>query len=296
MVNPGDAGEPPETAAPEGTPSAPALGALGDTTSEEEAPAGTERADLPAEGPVPGPAEGREPEPAAGAEGAAANRPELQPAESSETASAEGPVPASDGGLESTPAPKPASEPAVPRPMAAPFPVAGVRSPESSPETVTPARLGNSSILRRIAAVLAMIVLAGVVGYALAFVSAQMVDQSGSALPAVAGSVTASVAPSAVAPASGAPASAVAPSTTPHATAAASAAPASTAASSASPFATAATSSVGASPQYHVVARGETLTSIAEQYGVTVQALAAANGISNPNAIYAGQRLVIPVH
>jgi LysM repeat protein len=44
----------------------------------------------------------------------------------------------------------------------------------------------------------------------------------------------------------------------------------------------------------HVVKRGETLTSIANQYGVSVQALAAANNLANPNVIYVGQCLVIP--
>lgn len=44
----------------------------------------------------------------------------------------------------------------------------------------------------------------------------------------------------------------------------------------------------------HVVARGETLQSIARRYGVTVQALISANQISNPNVIQVGQKLVIP--
>ena len=44
----------------------------------------------------------------------------------------------------------------------------------------------------------------------------------------------------------------------------------------------------------HVVARGETLQSIARRYGVTVQALISANQISNPNLIQVGQKLVIP--
>jgi peptidoglycan-N-acetylglucosamine deacetylase len=44
----------------------------------------------------------------------------------------------------------------------------------------------------------------------------------------------------------------------------------------------------------HVVKRGETLSQIAAQYGVSVQALAAANNLSNPNLIYVGQCLVIP--
>ncbi len=44
----------------------------------------------------------------------------------------------------------------------------------------------------------------------------------------------------------------------------------------------------------HVVKLGETLYSIARYYGVSVNALAAANGISNPNFIYSGQQLRIP--
>ena len=41
----------------------------------------------------------------------------------------------------------------------------------------------------------------------------------------------------------------------------------------------------------HVVGYGETLYSIARRYGTTASALAAANGLSNPNLIYVGQRL-----
>jgi len=44
----------------------------------------------------------------------------------------------------------------------------------------------------------------------------------------------------------------------------------------------------------HVVQRGDTLSSIALRYGTTVAALMAANGLTNPNFIYIGQRLVIP--
>ncbi len=44
----------------------------------------------------------------------------------------------------------------------------------------------------------------------------------------------------------------------------------------------------------HIVRSGETLSSIASQYGLTEAALAQANGIANPNLIYAGQQLVIP--
>jgi LysM repeat protein len=44
----------------------------------------------------------------------------------------------------------------------------------------------------------------------------------------------------------------------------------------------------------HVAQKGENLFRIALRYGTTYQALAAANGIANPNRVYAGQRLVIP--
>lgn len=44
----------------------------------------------------------------------------------------------------------------------------------------------------------------------------------------------------------------------------------------------------------HIVRQGETLRSIASLYGVTVEAIAAANGIVNENFISVGQRLVIP--
>jgi len=46
--------------------------------------------------------------------------------------------------------------------------------------------------------------------------------------------------------------------------------------------------------QVHVVRPGEYLSQIARLYGTTVWALAAANDLSNPSLIYAGQRLIIP--
>ncbi|MCB0036685.1 MAG: LysM peptidoglycan-binding domain-containing protein, partial [Anaerolineales bacterium] len=45
----------------------------------------------------------------------------------------------------------------------------------------------------------------------------------------------------------------------------------------------------------HVVSAGETMYRIALRYGVTVQVIVQANGISNPNVIYVGQSLIIPV-
>jgi LysM repeat protein len=44
----------------------------------------------------------------------------------------------------------------------------------------------------------------------------------------------------------------------------------------------------------HTVQAGENLTRIALQYGTTVEAIAQANGITNPNLIYVGQELIIP--
>ncbi len=48
-----------------------------------------------------------------------------------------------------------------------------------------------------------------------------------------------------------------------------------------------------ASSEY-VVKSGDSLAQIAREYGVTVMAIAAANGIDNPSQIRAGQRLLIP--
>ncbi len=45
---------------------------------------------------------------------------------------------------------------------------------------------------------------------------------------------------------------------------------------------------------YHTVRFGDTLNSISRQYGVSVQALMAANNIYNANLIFAGQSLCIP--
>ena len=49
-------------------------------------------------------------------------------------------------------------------------------------------------------------------------------------------------------------------------------------------------------PVYHYVRHGETLFSIGRLYGVNPYAIAQANGIPNPNRIYAGQWLLIPAH
>ncbi|MCD7711754.1 MAG: LysM peptidoglycan-binding domain-containing protein, partial [Firmicutes bacterium] len=44
----------------------------------------------------------------------------------------------------------------------------------------------------------------------------------------------------------------------------------------------------------YTVVKGDTLSSIAKKYGTTYQALAAYNGISNPNKISVGQEIKIP--
>ncbi len=54
------------------------------------------------------------------------------------------------------------------------------------------------------------------------------------------------------------------------------------------------TSAAAAGPVYHTVQHGQTLYSIAHWYHTSVWAIACANGLFNPNYIYAGQVLVIP--
>ena len=49
-----------------------------------------------------------------------------------------------------------------------------------------------------------------------------------------------------------------------------------------------------ATARTYVVKRGDQLGRIAASFGVTLQALQAANGIANPNLIFVGQKLVIP--
>jgi LysM repeat protein len=44
----------------------------------------------------------------------------------------------------------------------------------------------------------------------------------------------------------------------------------------------------------HVVTKGESLSSIAKTYGITVDDLKKANNITNPNKLEVGQKLVIP--
>jgi len=53
-------------------------------------------------------------------------------------------------------------------------------------------------------------------------------------------------------------------------------------------------SSAQVADRIHVVRPGETLSSIAPRYGIRMAELVAANGLRNPDAVRAGQRLVLP--
>ncbi|MGC8633334.1 MAG: LysM peptidoglycan-binding domain-containing protein [Candidatus Limnocylindrales bacterium] len=159
--------------------------------------------------------------------------------------------------------------------------VLGAEDPDRS--RAHPARA--SSVATRLSALLAILLVAGVVGYGLAFLSAELIGRANSAGPPAAASARASAGPTAAA--SGIPASASPPATSP-----ASPSPTPTAIATTVPSGLA--SPAPASPQIHLVAPGETLTSIAARYGLSVQALAAANGITDLDRIYVGQKLVIP--
>jgi LysM repeat protein len=78
------------------------------------------------------------------------------------------------------------------------------------------------------------------------------------------------------------------PTTTPEAS------PTPTASPAASPSASTAPSPA-ATPIRYVVKHGDTLSSIAAQFGVTVQAIVDLNHLDNPNHIEVGQVLLIPV-
>ena len=47
-------------------------------------------------------------------------------------------------------------------------------------------------------------------------------------------------------------------------------------------------------PEFHVVQAGEALSLIAARYGLTSDAIAAKNGLDDPNDILAGRRLILP--
>ncbi len=61
------------------------------------------------------------------------------------------------------------------------------------------------------------------------------------------------------------------------------------------PPADTATPTITPTPIIHVVQGGETLLGIAIDYGVSLEALQAANGIEDPRFLQVGQRLLIPI-
>lgn len=54
------------------------------------------------------------------------------------------------------------------------------------------------------------------------------------------------------------------------------------------------TTTVASVEQTYTIQQGDTLSYIAGQFGVTVEAIVIANGLSNPDAIQAGQKVIIP--
>ena len=84
------------------------------------------------------------------------------------------------------------------------------------------------------------------------------------------------------------------PSAEPSGTPTPSATPVPTPAPTAAPTPVPATAPPPPAQQTHVVQEGDTLALIAQQFGTTVEALSAANGIEDPNEIVIGDVLVIP--
>jgi len=129
------------------------------------------------------------------------------------------------------------------------------------------------------------------------FVAAYLVAGSKLGLSGAAGQPTASAA------AVGAPAATTGQGASPApsvAGAGASSTPAQSAGASSSPRPTpsespAPTRSPLTKSTIHIVRSGETLQSIAAEYGITVEQIVAANKLQNANVIVTGQRLVIPV-
>ncbi|HET7678366.1 MAG TPA: LysM domain-containing protein [Candidatus Limnocylindrales bacterium] len=131
------------------------------------------------------------------------------------------------------------------------------------------ARRRASGVLVAFSAVVLVIALAGTAGYGLALFVAGLNSVRAPDVPFASPTPTTGI-----------------PSTTP------STAPAPSGPASPTPSATGPTPIP--SQAVHIVARGENLTQIARRYGVTVEAIALANGIEDPNLIEPGQRLIIP--
>ncbi len=93
-------------------------------------------------------------------------------------------------------------------------------------------------------------------------------------------------------PTAATPTRSIAPSVAPSVPPAPSAAPVTSSAPSAAPVSSAAPASRPG--QKYVVQPGDTLSGIAEQFGVTMQQLIDANSLQNPDLLLPGQELIIP--
>lgn len=157
-------------------------------------------------------------------------------------------------------------------------------------------RLGAIALIVLMVAAFALVALARVPGLLPGGSTAAGTQPPASATGAATGQPGGDATPASVTPtasAAGGTASPAAPEPTPAGSVQAATAtpvvtpPASTPAASPSPQASAAA-------RTYVVQRGDTLSSIARQFGTSVDAIAAANGITNPSLIGVGQVLVIP--
>ena len=190
----------------------------------------------------------------------------------------EGPV---EGGSDEAPTPD-----AAPTPEGAPVEVPPVPPDESVaaisalPEAAPPRRHRLRRLLLGTLGLLIFLLLASGAGFGAAFLVPRFADAS---------PVPSGASPSGAATAS--PTPTTPPTTTPSATASASPGSSGSGRPSASPSGSPAPSPTTLT---YVVQRGDTLAAIAARFGVTVQAIVAANGLSDPNHIETGQRLVIP--
>ena len=170
-----------------------------------------------------------------------------------------------------------------PKVLASAVPLEPVQSVPHVVAAGRPDRSATGPHLARIAIVAIALVATVLVGLLLGAGLATQLTGGGGPTPSP---TVAAAAPSAsIAPATPSPTRA--PTPTPSRSPSPSISPSPTASPSTSP-------SPSNGPIIHVVERGETLTSIAAEFGVTVDALKAANEIEDPNLIFVGQELVIP--
>jgi LysM repeat protein len=166
-------------------------------------------------------------------------------------------------------------------PRAAPLPP----MPHPVPPVVVAAerRRGGAgrALLLALVSVILVAAVFGAAGYALSQIVAQMAAAPG---PLITASPVPVDTPS--------PSSSQVAAVTPTSSAAAGGSPTPTAI--ASTPGTSASPTPSASPLFYTVKRGDTLRKIAARFGVTVEAIATANGITNLDNIALGRRLIIP--